>query len=126
MATTAVSSVWIAKGVVRSAWSTMVKTASIGDPISAPNLPDKTVQVRKSTATNGFSGATIAIEGSNNTATGPYVTLNDSRGEGFPLTFTTTDIRTIMENPQFIRPRYTAATGTPSLNIEIIQQSGKR
>lgn len=111
-----------AKGVVTSQWSAINKNsgATSGTPLDAPHLPDKCVEI-----SGTFSGATIVIEGHNaSTATGgTYITLNDSRGEGNALSFTAANIVTIMENPRFIRPRLTAATGTPSLNVRIVSQS---
>jgi hypothetical protein len=82
-------------------------------------LPDKTVQVLGT-----FTTAQIVIEGSNNTATGPYHTLNDSRGEGNALAFTAADTRVILENPKFVRWRFTS--GTISGGSVRIQAQGSR
>lgn len=79
-------------------WASM----SNGDTIAWLTLPikaDKVVHVY------GTFGGSVAIEGSLETGTpANAVTLNDSRGEGNPLTFTANDIRTVLEPVLQIRP----------------------
>lgn len=115
---------WIAKGVHRQVWKTLTSGNLTGSAMTAPMLPDKTVQV---VGTFGSSGA-VVIEGSNNTATGPYHTLNDSRGEGNALSLTAADTRIILENPLYIRPRLTNAGAGSAWNIDVrvIAQSTRR
>src|SRR5262245_3579278 len=77
-----------------------------GDTVEWLRLPikaDKTVHVY---AAGGVLGGTVTIEGTLETATSPSnpFTINDSRGEGNPLTFTTTDGRTVHEAVIQIRP----------------------
>lgn len=85
---------------------------------SGSRLSDKTVQVL------GVFGAagSLNIEGSNDGGT-TWAILNDSRGEGNPLTFTGADIRNINENPDLIRANVTAGDGTTNLSVIIIASS---
>lgn len=85
---------------------------------SGSRLSDKTVQVL---GTFGAAGS-VNIEGSNDGGT-TWNILNDTRGEGNPLTFTATDMRSINENPDLIRANVTAGDGTTSLTVIIISSS---
>ena len=130
MATASGSTTSVAKGVVRTVW-TLTGTVTVGRPESPSRYPDKSFHVRGT-----FGGGTIAIEGSNLlvgatglSATGNWFTMNDSRGEGNALTFTAADGRTALENPNVIRPRWSAAlasTVTPSVTVTMMAQSVKR
>lgn len=118
MATTTGSHTWIAKGVLKSTWSN-IPNGNDGSLLDASDLPDKTVTV---TGTFGVGG-TVVIEGG---ISGTYHTLNDSRGEGNALSFTSADTRAVTENPQYLRPRVTAGDGDTSLTVTIISQSARR
>ncbi len=107
----------IAKGVLVSTY-TAVAGVTTCLPLTAPNYPDKTVS-----ATGTWGSATLTIEGSNDGTT--YETLNDSRGEGNPLTLTANNLVVIGENPRFIRPRTSGGTST-SLTIIFSSQSTRR
>jgi hypothetical protein len=129
MATASGSGTWVGRGVYRVVW-TLTGTVSNGRYESTPRLPDKTVAVRGT-----FGGGTITIEGSNLAvgatglaATGNWFALNDTRGEGNALTFTTADGRVILENPNCIRPRFTTlvSTVTPSVTVTMVCQSTRR
>ena len=97
-------------------WETL-GDADSGSAYSAPNLPDKTVQI---TGTHG--GATTVIQGSNDGVT--WDTLKDINGND--LSFTTTfDTRAIAENPRYIRPTTSGGSGT-DLDVTIIAQSSRR
>lgn len=112
--------VWIAKGVLKSTWASLLN-GDVGSPLDAPNLPDKTVQIKGTFGTGG----SINIEGSNDGGTTNHI-LNDSRGEGNPLTLTLADTRTINENPAQIRPNVTAGDANTSLTVIIISQAPRR
>lgn len=120
MAVVAGTGQWIGKGVHK--WT--VGPLLNGDQsttLSAPNLPDKTIQVK---GTFGV-GASLQIEGSNDGGTTWHV-VNDSRGEGNPMTFTTAtgaDTKTILENPELLRANVTAGDGTTSLTVLILSSS---
>lgn len=85
---------------------------------SGSRLSDKTVQVL---GTFGVGGS-VNIEGSNDGGT-TWAIINDTRGEGSPLTFTTADVRAINENPDLIRANVTAGDGTTSLTVIIVSSS---
>lgn len=74
-----------------------------GDTVDWLTLP---VKADKSVHVYGAFGGTVTIQGTNETDDAPAnpVTLNDSRGEGNPLTFTTADLRTVLEAVHKIRP----------------------
>lgn len=112
------ASSWIARGVLKTVWSNLAN-GDTGGLLDANSLPDKTVTI---TGTFG-AGGTVIIEGG---ISGTYNTLNDSRGEGNSLSFTSGDTRIINENPQFIRPSVTAGDGTTALTVTVISQSARR
>lgn len=111
---------WIARRISKTTWANLAN-GDTGVSDSSTGLSDKTVQVK---GTFGV-GANVNIEGSNDGGT-TWSILNDSRGEGNPLSITTAigaDIRTILENPQLIRPNVTAGDGTTSLTVIIVAAS---
>src|SRR5689334_4258332 len=130
MATASGNTSFVGRGVIRTVW-TLTGTATVGRPESVARFPDKTIHVRGT-----FGGGTIQIEGSNLavgatglSATGNWFALNDSRGEGNALTYTTADGRVALENPNVIRPRWNAAlasTVTPNVTITMVAQSTRR
>lgn len=120
MATISPVGTWIAKGVHSSLWETLTGSGDTVNAESAPNLPDKTV-----TVTGTFNSATITIQGSNDaTATGTYTTLNDANGNA--LTFTADKAEQILENPRFIRPIASGATGGTDVDITLISRGELR
>lgn len=118
MATTTGTGAWISKGVHKQTWSA-IPNGNQGSSLSAPNLPDKTVQVK---GTFG-AGGSVQIEGSNDGGTTWHV-LNDTRGETTgAMTFTGADTRQLLENPELIRPNVTAGDGTTALTVIIVSSS---
>lgn len=103
----------LGKGAYKVVWSN-IGVASSADSGSAVVIPSQyteiTIQVLGT-----FAGATITIEGSNDGGT-TYATLNDTRGEGNAMTFTSADIRKLNEVPQQIRPTITAGSAS-NLNV---------
>jgi hypothetical protein len=120
MATVAATHVWVARGVLKTTWAGL-GDGDVGDGLSAPHLPDKTIQV---IGTFG-SGGSVTAQGSNDSGT-TYHDLNDSRGEGNAATFTAADIRMLVENPELVRPNVTAGDQDTDLTVIIISQSGRR
>lgn len=121
----------LGKGVVRHLW-TLTSLATIGRPFTGVQYPDKTLTIQGT-----FSNANVTIIGSNQSATvanasllGTGHAINDTRGEGNPLTFTAANTVAILENPNLIYPKIVSlgATtgGAKSLNITIVAQSTKR
>ena len=109
----------VAKGVVKVEWSGLLN----GDTGRAEDLtryPDRTVQLK---GTFG-AGGSVNVEGSNDGGT-TYHILNDSRGEGNPLTLTAADMRQILENPGLIRPNVTAGDGTTNLTLIIVASTSR-
>ena len=110
-------SVWIAKGVLQTQWTAWAGVTT-GLPVTAPNLPDKTVAVHGT-----WGSATFVIEGSSDGTN--YFTLNDSRGEGNPISLTADNVVMIAENPKHIRGKTTGGTNT-ALTVTITSQSPQR
>lgn len=81
--------------------------ATTGQTADAGAWADKTVQV-----VGTFGGATVTIEGSNDGTT--WATLTEVGGD--PLTFTAAGLRTIKENPAFIRA---SSTGGSASALEV-------
>lgn len=113
---------WIAKGVHQVEWAALTGSGDTVNAASLPHLPDKTVIV---TAT-AYNSVTVTFVGSNDeTATGTYVTLNDPQGNA--LTFTANKAETLLENPRWIKPIASGATGgTQSINIRLISRADPR
>ncbi len=108
---------WIMKGVLQSQWTSWAGVTT-GLPVEAPHLPDKTVAVHGT-----WGSATFVIEGSSDGTN--YFTLNDTRGEGNPISLTADNIVTILENVRYIRGKTTGGTGT-ALTVTITSQSSQR
>lgn len=119
MTTVSPSTVFIGKEVVKITW-TPLANGDVGASESPSRYTDKTVQVK---GTFGVGGS-VSIEGSNDGGT-TWHTLNDSRGEGNALTFTSADTRAIAENPQLMRANCTAGDGTTSLTVIIVARGSK-
>ena len=96
-----------AKGVLKATWSAFTTLSDTGQLLNAPNYPDKTFFANATGAF--FLTGTVTIEGAMASG-GPWIVMNDSRGEGNNFTFTTTDVKVLNENPLWIRPRLTTAT----------------
>jgi len=112
---------WIGKGVLQTTWPNMAN-GDFGTPLDAPWLPDKTVTVRE---TFGVGGS-VTIKGTDRNdpaAVTLWDPLNDTRGEGNAMTFTSRDTKTLLENPGKIAPHVTAGDGTTSITVVIVSQS---
>lgn len=111
---------WLNKGVHKQTW-TPLANGDVGSWLTAADLSDKSIQVF---GTFG-AGGTLVLEGSNDGGT-TVATLNDSRGEGNALSFTAADIRTVLENPERVRPKVTAGDGTTALTVIIVSKSSNK
>ncbi len=99
---------WSAPGCHRVEWDGLTGSGDICLGASDINLPYKTINVF---GTYGSAGV-VTIQGSNATdrdAANDWVALNDINGA--PLAFTADRMETIAENPRWIRPRASGATG---------------
>lgn len=108
----------VSKGVLRATW-TALANGDTGQPLDGSRYPDKSMTVL---GTFG-AGGTVILEGG--PPGGSYLGLNDTRGEGNALSFTTADSRQVNENPAFIRPRVTAGDGTTALTVVLECSSTK-
>lgn len=118
-----------ARGVYVMTWSLpsgAFASGDVGNPFDAPHLPDKTVQVVGMATTET---SRVVIEGTNGTASaGTYVTLTDPNDVALSFPNTATgQLKAILENPRFIRPRIdTATTDHDTVTVIITAQSGNR
>lgn len=85
-----------------------------GSQEPAAHYPDKTVQVAGT-----FSGATVALEGSNDGTN--WFILTDPLG--VPVTFTATGLRIIIENPLYVRPKVTGGAGGTDVTVILVATS---
>jgi|SRR5215510_15048721 len=95
---------------------------SNGDVIGWLVLPQK---ADKTLHMYGTFGGTVTLDGSleSGTPSNPF-TINDSRGEGNPLSFTANDGRTLMENVLQIRPNPGAGVTNTTLRILCVRGGG--
>ena len=111
---------YVQKQHLRSSWELVrVTWAAIGDADTCTDEPighlvDKSVHVYGT-----FGGATVVIQGSDEVTPSERVTLNDSRGEGNPLSFTALDLRQVLEITAFVRPSSTGGGGS-STTVSIV------
>ena len=109
----------VGKGVIKVTWSGLLN----GDQGRAEDLtryPDRAAQL---TGTLG-AGGSVNVEGSNDGGT-TYAILNDTRGEGNPITLTALDMRAVLENPALLRPNVTAGDGTTNLTLTIVASTSR-
>ncbi len=112
-------STWIQKGVARTLWEGVTASTTTNGAETAAALPDKTVYV-----TGTFNSGVVTMEGSNNTATGPYVDCVDPQGNA--IAFSADGQEAILENPQWIRPRVSGATGGTDVDVIMISRGHVR
>lgn len=84
-------------------WETLTETNADGSLLKTPGRSDKSVHV----VGNFGIGGTCVIQGSNDGTN--WVTLTDPQGNA--LSFTSTGLEMIAENPLYIRPFISAGTG---------------
>ena len=116
-------STWLQKGVARTIWETIVSGGVTNGAETAAGLPDKTVYV-----TGTFNSGVVTMEGSNNTATGPYADCVDPQGNAisFASGAAAGQQEAILENPQFIRPRVSGTTGGTDVDVILISRGAVR
>jgi len=104
----------LAKGVIRGTWEVLAASGTPGDAWEAANYPDKTVAVQGT-----FDGVTVTLQGSNSVPTASiWHTLHDQSDNA--LTFTTSGMSAIIENPVYIRPNITTATAGHTTDLDIV------
>lgn len=83
-----------------------------GQALELPNYSDKTMQ-----SVGDYSGsASVSMRGSNEGAT--YSVLND--GAGNALTNTADAVKTVLENPRFIKPTIASGDGSTSITVTLL------
>lgn len=121
MADVAGTSQWVMKGVLKVTWSAMANDTdkSQGTAWSMPFLQDKSVQIAGTFDTSDA----VVIEGSNDGSV--FATLTDAIGSDLSAT-ANFGPKTILQNPQFIRPRVTAGGTNGNITVTIIAASQQR
>lgn len=114
MATRSNISTWLSKRVLRTQWTGLLN-GDDGNPETPGRLSDRSVQI---SGTFG-AGGSISIQGSNDGIN--WTILRDPAGAA--LTFTTADLKEVLENTQYIRPVVTAGDGTTSLTVNLLSAS---
>lgn len=113
MATRNATVEWIGKRTAKITWTGLLDAGTdAGDGQDVSRFSQVNIQVKGTFDT----AASLSIEGSAD-AGSTYNILNDSRGEGNPMTFTGTDTRKLNELPNLIRPRVTAGSGGSNLTV---------
>jgi len=103
----------IENGVRVTKWET-VTNGDTGAQLNVADLPDKTVQVIGTFGTGG----SINIEGSNDGTN--WEILTDIAGSA--ITLTAAGMRTITENPLYMRPNVTAGDGSTDLDVLVVSR----
>ncbi len=115
---------YVSKTVHEQSWTATV--SGRGNFLDAANLPDKTVQIGGPSTAAGTSR--IIIEGTNEswptTPTARWSTLTSPTDGVFDFTAmaTTAIIRTLRENPRYIRPFFQVVTAGETLRVTIISR----
>ena len=121
MATAAINSYceYTSRGVAQMVWTATGITGE-GVAMNAPGLPDKTVHIVG--PTGGTS--TVIIEGTNDaTPTGTWTTLTDPQGNA--ISKTSDAIESILENPKYIRPRFSVVTSGKTIVVTIVARGDR-
>jgi hypothetical protein len=105
----------------------MTQWSAIGDAdtcqgVQCSGFPDQTVEV-----SGTFGGATVTLLGSNSStdgtaATGTWYTLTDPLGTGNAMAFTSNGMKTLLQNPLWIRPSTAGGSGS-SLNVYLVSKA---
>lgn len=119
MATVNPTGTWISRGVHKTTWEGLLSSGDTVGAHSGADLSDKTVQ-----AEGTFNSGVITMFGSNNTTTGPWAPLVDPQGNVIALS-SATQIETILENPLYIKPLVSGATGGTTVNVHLLSRGGK-
>ena len=100
-------------GVKIVTWSPLVAANLDGTPFVCPMFADKSIQVYGT-----FGGATVTVQGSNDSSSPTYATLADPQGNA--LTITLAKIEQVLENTYVVRPLVSGADGTTSLTVKML------
>ncbi len=116
MATINPTGSWIERGVHKTTWAGLTASSDTVGAQNGAGLPDKTIFI-----TGTMNSAVVTIKGSNNTATGPYAPLVVPQGNSIAFT-ATTQVEVILENPQYIKPFVSGATGGTDVDVLMISR----
>ena len=100
-------------GVKIVTWSPLTSSNVDGTPFVCPMFSDKSVQVYGT-----FGGATVTVQGSNDSSSPTYATLADPQGNA--LTVTLAKIEQVLENTYSVRPLLSGGDGTTSITVKMM------
>jgi hypothetical protein len=104
---------WYAVGIQIFWWENLTN-GDVGAPLKCPIYADKTVQ-----AFGTWTGpATVAIEGTIEETPANYIVLTDQAGSALDLT--ANSIKTLLQNPCWLRPNVTAGDGTTDVDVYLL------
>lgn len=110
MATATVTTEVIMQGeAILYTW-TLTQTNTDGQPITAHEYGDRTLQM-----TGTFGTGTFTLEGAN---VGTYTVLTDPQGNG--ISKTAAAIEQVMEVPRYTRPNSTGSSGAESVVVTLL------
>lgn len=89
---------------------TLTQTDTVGEPITAHEYGDRTLQM-----TGTFGTGTFTLEGAN---VGTYTTLTDPQGNG--ISKTAAAIEQVMEVPRLTRPNSSGSTGAEAVVVTLL------
>lgn len=118
MATINPVGVWVSKGVHQTTWEACTASTDTIGAQSAPDLPDKTIFARGT-----FNSGVVKVLGSNHVS-GPFNELVDPQGNAISLS-SGSHIETILENPLYIKPSVSGATGATDVDVIMISRGGR-
>ena len=108
----------IGRHTVRIVWEGLT-VGDWGSWDGSSQYPDKTVHI-----SGTFAGATVTIEGTNELSAAPQP-LADAFGVQLSGIASPT-VRTITDNPQWIRPMLVGGSGTTSITIRVVANRAAR
>jgi hypothetical protein len=116
MATTLIKQ-WIAPSVIQAQWAALAG-GETGDVWECPMFGDKTA-----TLSGTFGTSTVTLQGSNDGTN--WFTVNDFLDVAAFNAATAAAMKTLGNNPRYLRPVVAAGTGT-GLNMTIVARGGAR
>lgn len=107
---------------MHSIWETLTTTNRPGDALVRPNFKDVCIQVK---GTFGAS-ASIAIEGTNDTAAGSEVWAKLDDTTGTVIALTAASIIQLVDTPYKIRPVLSNGDGSTDIDVTIVASTTAR
>lgn len=111
----------IPRGSVKVQWT--LEAGDVGRGVPVSSFPDKTIINRNTGGGAVYGTSTFTFKGSNNSTDGEdgtWQTLADKQGNA--ISKTADGVESVLENPLWVRPEYSAGTGT-TLVAELLAET---